>query len=751
MRHRRAFFAVFSACVLAGTFFLPSIRFDNSIEVWFLDEDPAISEYREFKKTYGSDEVIVALVDAGPGGIFQPDFLNRFRNVTLQAEKLEGVKRVTSIGKMDYIGLRNGSEFVVEDLFPRQVSDASEASELRDRFLDMPRWRNRLADSGLRRAILLVEPLHDKLQERRPKLIAEVRECLDRERLNFRLAGMGVMYDRLNRISFRDSLIFATLSYVLLLTIVQVFFRCRQLTVTVAAVMVFSSLAFLDVFGWFGGRFDIVTIVLPTLVMILSIADVNHIFNRFCLNEKALRADREVGLTAVIAEILAPSLFTSVTESIGFASTMFTPIGVFHTFGGFAAFAALAEFAIVMSTVPFLLGHLDPETNFRVHQPFTGLNLNILAGVKRRPGIFVFATVSVILISGWGASLVRIDTYTMGYLLPDDPVRMDSEGIEREFGHYLPIEILLDTGRPLGMQEADILRRLRASETAIEALPFASRCRSLTEVVERMNQIWTDGATQSLEIPASQERIAQSMMLYEGDPDNDLSYLVTDGYRQGRLTVHIPMRSALHLADYRDRIAGILEREFAGSGVNIRFSGYIPLYIRLIDYITRSQAVSFGASLLYIFLVIGLLFRRFSALMWGILPNVTPVLMILGFMGFTGIRLDLATVIIAPITLGIAVDDTIHELFHYYAFLGEGLSREHAIHRCLEDEGPAVISTSLILSLGFSVFAFAHVLSVIYFGGLVALTMIFAFLAELIMLPAMIGLVDRWTKMVPHY
>ncbi len=164
----------------------------------------------------------------------------------------------------------------------------------------------------------------------------------------------------------------------------------------------------------------------------------------------------------------------------------------------------------------------------------------------------------------------------------------------------------------------------------------------------------------------------------------------------------------------------------------------MPLYVRLLDYITTSQVTSFATALLYIFVVIGLLFRRASALFLGIAPNVVPIVFTLGFMGLFGIRLDIATVTIASITLGIAVDDTIHELFRFYQFLDTGLSPRDAIRRCLDMEGTAVICASIILCLGFAILGLASIKSVVYFGLLISLTMIFAFLGELYMLPAMI-------------
>lgn len=742
VKYRAPLFYTFFIFAVLGVYFTKNIKIDNSIELWFLENDLTLTAYNDFKTIYGNDEVIIAMIDAGEKGIFTKDFLNRLKDASLSVEKNSDIRRVLSIGKAPYIGLRGEQDLIVEDLCEGTIENDLSAAEIKRKFHENKLWPKLLADKDMRRAIMIVEPVASKeMDVKRPQLISYVNEKLKEFGFSYKLAGMGVMYDELNRLSLRDSAIFTTISYAILLLTLYILFRSKHLVGITFVVMVFSGLAFIDVYGMFSQNFNMVTIVLPTLIMILCIADVNHIFNRYCLNIKRIAEDREKGITETIEEILAPSLFTSITECIGFASIVFTPIAVLRTFGLFAAYAAIAEYVIVWATVPYMLGLIKPDTTLKMERPFESLNAGILNIVIPHRGKVSLIFIIAIAVSLYGAKMIDVDTYSMGFLYPDNSVRMDSDNIESVYGNYLPLEVRLLTGKNDGVKDPAFLKKVVDTQNELEISAETTKCASVTDVIMRLNQVWTDGKPESYAVPKDSTQVSQLLMLYESDPDGekDLKYMVDKNYKEMRITIRIPMVSAANMKKIEDRVSGILKKNFDGTGVKIIFGGYVPLYVRLLDYITWSQISSFSTALVWIFVVIGILFLRVSALVWGIAPNVVPVVLTLGFMGITGIKLDIATVTIASITLGIAVDDTIHELFHYYIYLEKGMKPVNAIRECLDDEGPAVISTSIVLCLGFSVLGLAGIKSVMYFGLLIALTMLFAFLGELFMLPAMIG------------
>lgn len=746
VRHCAPLFYILVVTVLAGSYFAKDIKIDNSIELWFLEGDETLSAYNEFKKIYGNDEVIISMIDGGEKGIFTPDFLKKLKDASYDIEKNPDIRRVLSIGKSSYIGLQGEQTLVIEDLCEGTIETQAKADEIRKKFFENKLWPKLLADRDLKKAIIIIEPVASaEMDVKRPQIIGYVHDKMKQFGFDYKLAGMGVMYDELNRLSLRDSGVFTTISYLILLMVVYYLFRSKHHVAIIFVVMVLSGLAFIDVYGFFRQNFNMVTIILPTLIMILCIADVNHIFNRYCLSIPQIIKNKEEGLVEVFEEILAPSLFTSVTECIGFASIVFTPIAVLRTFGIFAAYSAMAEYVIVWAAVPYMLKMINPDESIKLARPFESLNKKILDFVFPKRGLVVAAIAVALIASLYGSTIIAVDTYSMGFLKADNQVRSESDSIESVYGNYLPLEVRFLTGKENGVKDPGFLRRLVAAQEEIEKDPEMSKCASMTDVVMRLNQVWTDGKPESYRICDNELQVTQLLDQYVSDPEGerDMKYMADKKYTEARLTIRIPMVSASNMKRIKDKASSILDRAFDKSGVKIIFGGYVPLYIKLLDYITWSQIWSFGSALIWIFIVIGILFMRLSALFWGIAPNVAPVIFTLGFMGVAGIKLDIATVTIASITLGIACDDTIHELFHYYIYLRKGLSSSAAIRECLDDEGPAVISTSMVLCLGFSVLGLASIKSVMYFGLLISLTMFFAFVSELFMLPAMVSYITE--------
>jgi len=228
---------------LLGSYFIKNILIDNSIELWFLENDLTLVAYNEFKTVYGNDEVIISMIDAGEGGIFTPEFLNKLKKASLDIEKNTDIRRVLSIGKAPYIGLRGAQDLIVEDLCEGTIETRLQADEIKKKFFENKLWPKLLADKDMKKAIMIVEPLASKeMDVKRPQMIGYVRDKMNEYGFNYKLAGMGVMYDELNRLSLRDSAVFTTISYALLLLVVYLLYRSKHLVGIIFVIMVVSCL-----------------------------------------------------------------------------------------------------------------------------------------------------------------------------------------------------------------------------------------------------------------------------------------------------------------------------------------------------------------------------------------------------------------------------------------------------------------------------------------------------------------------------
>jgi hypothetical protein len=578
---------------------------------------------------------------------------------------------------------------------------------------------------------------------RRPEIIKAMKDKL--EGLNYRLAGMGVMYDELNQLSMRDSAIFNAVAYGVIAVLVFVLYRSWTFLFMVLGAMFFSGMGFLGAYGLAGQNFNMVTVVLPTLMMILSVSDVAYVYNNFCYNSSKIRQDPEKGLIYVFNEVLSPCLFTSLTNTCGFLALTASSLAVLRVFGLFAGFACMAEYVISMIVAVFILGKITPEDGLKLRRPLEGV---VNWWMERMPRYYRQISLIFVIVMGvaiYGITQLVVDTYSMGFLQESNHVRKDSDYVESVYGNYLPLEIRLLTNEYDGIKNVDFMNRLDKIHHELELIHGVEKAASILDVLKKLNQVWSDGSEEAYKVPVSDFAISQLLMQYDSDPDGDIETMADyPDYKEARLTVRVPMISAAGLREFEREARKVLDKNLAGSNISYKFGGYVPLYSRIISYVTWSQVSSFALAFVFVFAAITILFRRFKALVLVILPNLFPVIFTMGIMGLTGIRLDIATVTIAAIALGIVVDDTIHELFLFYENSRSHMSPVEAIVDALKESGPAVFATSLIYSLGFLFMVFASVKSVVFFGLLLSLTILMALLSELTILPAQICLLRKF-------
>lgn len=744
VKHRNLFFWGMLALIISGLYFALSIGIDNSLEQWFLEKDETLIAYREFKQQYGNDEILLALIDCRDEGMFSQAMLNRIYEASIEIENdTYNFRRVLSVGVAPYIGLK-GDELIVEDLMLSKVSSEQEAEKIRERFFDDPFKKRVLQSDQSHYAIIIAEPVAtDDMDVRRPEIIAAFQEKL--QGFDYKLAGMGVMYDELNRLSMQDGGIFNAAAYVIISLLIYLLYKSKTFLAMVVLAMLLSGASFLGFYGFFDQHFNMVTIVLPTLIMILSVADVAYVYNNFCYNSKYIKNNKEEGLKKVFSEVLPPCFFTSLTNAFGFSALTVSSLSVLRVFGLFAAFAALAEFFVSMTVAVFMLGRLELKDTVTMKRPFASFVSRWMDIMPRYAKYIVFYFIITSFLAITGVSILNIDTYSMGFLSETNQVRKESDYIEANYGNYLPLEIKLMTGKRDGIKTVDFMTRLDKTHSSLEKHPEIEKTASILDVLKKLNQVMSDGSWETYRVPEADFAISQLIMLYESDPDNDLEFMTDPPrYTQVRLTARVPMVSAAGLKDYEKIVNNIVTEHFQDSDVTWQFGGYVPLYARIINYVTWSQLSSFALAFVLVFGAVIVLFKKLRAFLLVVAPNLYPVFMTMGLMGLTGINLDIATVTIAAVTMGIVVDDTIHALYLFYDPQRSHMTPVEAAIDSLKEAGPAIMATSVIYSLGFLFMLFASIKSISFFGLLLSFTIVMALVAELTILPAQICYLEKF-------
>ncbi|MBF0452398.1 MAG: MMPL family transporter [Candidatus Magnetomorum sp.] len=723
-------------------FFLKDIKIDNSLEVWFLKNDPALVNYNEFKDIYGNDEVIIAWIKPEKS-LYDQDFIHKMYEISQKMEAYALINRIVSITKAPYIDSK-GMDLIVEDMVNKKPDASFSSEKLKEKLFSNPLWKKLIFNTDRSATVMLIEPVAGQdMDAERPQIIAFVKAALNG--MNYKLAGMGVVYEELNRISLKDTSLFSSLAYIILIAALFIFFRKVSILLVATLTIIYSSLIFLGIFGMCGQSFNMFSAILPTLIIILCLADIIHVFSHY---EKAKPGPNR--LQSTLYYVLVPCLFTTVTTGIGFSALVSSPMAVLKSFGLFASIGVfLSYFVAIICSAAILARQKHAET---VHIHAKSKNdfldtiiekINVL--VQRHYKSIVILGLGLVFICILGVIKIEVDTFSMNFLLESNSVKKDSYFFEKDYGYYVPLEVRLAPKSSDGVKDPAFLKKLSILQKDLDNESELAKSTSIADIIKQLNKVLTENTDESYKIPDTKEAVAQELLLYEMDKDNDISYFVDTMYKETRLTIRIPMESSKDMAQkiqlVRSKIRGIFQ-----DSVSITFGGYIPLYVKMMEYIMQSQIRSFLIAFVIIFVMIGFLFRSFSVVLTGIIPNLLPIFITLGFMGLTGINLDIATVTIAAIAIGISVDDSIHFIFMYTMQRKKGKTVNQAIDITLKTSGKAIVTTSLLLISGYLIMIFASVKSVIFFGLLIGVTMVSALICDLILLPSILLLFAGFVK-----
>jgi len=740
---RGRWFVVLALAALAvgGGVMAGGVGVDNSLETWFLEGDPTVEAYRQFQRDFGNDEVAVIALHH-PEGVFRTPFLERLVALTAAIEAVDGVHRASSLAAVDDIQ-SDAFTLQVGPLMPEVPADPAACEALQARVMGDPLLAGRLISRDAKTALIVAQMADaTDMDVRRDAVLAQVAEVIDGELagsgIRARTAGLGVVYDALNRISTRDSTLFMSLCYVLVIGVLILLFRRLGPVIVALAVVLVTMLVVMGLYGAAGLDVNMITMVLPTIVVIVGVADSIHVLFHVA-EERGTRFD-PARVRRALGFILLPCLFTSLTTAVGFASLVTARTEVIRQLGLFAAGGVLVAFAVTFAVAAAALTseRFAPRPRDAGEGPLPrALAAICRLSVAHRGPVLGLAGV-LVLLSAYGVSQVRVDTFSIGFLKASHPVRVDSDTIEEEFGYYVPMEFTVEASGPDGVRDPELLARVDAWQRSMEDDTRVSWTAGLPDVVKRLNQVLRDGRPEDFAVPESGAALEQALLLYESDPDNDMVHLTDAAGRRVRVTAGVKMTTAREFLELMDDLTASGEAILGSHGA-IQRTGYLPLYCQIIDYIVQSQISSFSLAFAVIFALMVLVFRSLRLGALSVLPNTFPIFLTLGLMGIARIHLDLATVTIAAVVIGIVVDDTIHFLYRYRVELAaSGGDHERAAERTCATAGAAMTATTLILAAGFGVLCLASVKSVIYFGLLTSTAMLAGLLGDLVIMPALL-------------
>ena len=340
-----------------------------------------------------------------------------------------------------------------------------------------------------------------------------------------------------------------------------------------------------------------------------------------------------------------------------------------------------------------------------------------------------------------GLRWLRVDTNHINFFAKDHPLSRSATLIDEELSGIYSFNIQLE-GEPDSMKSPDALRRMEELRVRLQKLPFVRKVVSVADYVKRVNRELNDGTESAAVVPVGADAIAQELFVFglSDEGRRELDRVVASDYSRAQISVRLASMSSDLVFEQINRAEEEARAVFQGSGITTTVTGSGHIFATLDHYIVVSQLSSFGTAFLTVFGVIFVVFRSARYGVLAIIANALPVCAVLGVMGWLGISLNVATVMVASVALGIVDDDTIHFISRYRREVAAGASTDDAITAATLHEGRASLTTAIVNSCAFAVLLASEYRPSAWFGGLLSLTMAVAFLAEVFVLPATIKL-----------
>lgn len=739
-------FIVAGALVLAPRANITDI--DNDLTAWFSRSDPVYQEYERFQQEFGGTRnLIIALEAPSRERLFTRDTFERLEAITTDIERVRAVDRVSSLANATVVDARPASSVEEDELLDVRplIDDLGRLTpaEVGQRALDDELLRGDLiSEDGTTTSVVVIFD-EDRIDDVRAEVLAEIRRIVaDRAPPDFGryFNGSIEISEEYNRVTLANQERYTPPILLLTLLALYLMFRSWRRTLLTMVAVAVSLLWTLGLYSLLGFTYNVLSSMIVPLVVVLAVADDVHIVQHF--DSERRRGTARDAFLSTVSHLLAPLLGASGTTALGMASLATSDVVAVREFGLGAAVGVMVDFAISIVFVPTLLAWLRPEAAPPPQESwFTRPLLAIGRFAVRRAGLVLGAGVIVCLVSLAGLSRLRVDTNHINFFAADHPLSRSAAVIDTRLSGIYSFQILLEGGAD-AVHRPDALRRMDQLQTELRALPFVRKVTGLPDYVRRVHAEIGGGHG---ELPASADMIAQELFVFTlaDEGRREMARVATSDFSKTHLTVKLASMSS-DLVFEQIRVAqGLADRAFDGSGIRPTVTGSGRLFSMLDHYLVTSQISSFATAFVTVFAVIFAIFRSWRFGLLAIVPNLLPVLAIFGVMGWVGISLNVATIMLASVALGIVDDDTIHFISRYRRETRDGASTPAAIEAAVTHEARASLTTAVINSLAFAVLAFSTYKPTAWFGEMLALTMITAFLAELFLLPATITLLPR--------
>ena len=759
--------------VLALATQLPNVTFDTSTEGFFSEDNPIRVDYDAFRERFGSDTQTLIVVR--PPEVFDLDFLEKLRafHEALENEVPLVVEVTSLINARETRG--EGDELIVGELLEDWPASEAELTALKQRVMANPLYVDFLISENGRITTVVIEseaysglgtsegfddfddaPAADGEKpvyltgEEIESIVTAIYDVAARHRapdFELHVTGTLVMTQDMQEEMRSDMALFTGLALLLIGCFLAVLFRRLAGVVLPIVTVVLSVIMTLSLMIMAGIPITLTTQILPSFLLAVGVGGSVHILAIFYQAQRRGES-KEDAIAFALGHSGLAVVMTSLTTAGGLVSFTAADLQPIAHFGYVAPTGVLVALALTLVLLPALIAvfPMRSEPASGASRPALTQRIVVRVGAfaTRHAGATIGVWAALLCVALVGTTLIRLSHSPYAWFPENHPTRVASDLVNDEMNGSLFIEFLVDSGRENGLHDPDLLRRLddireRAAETRSNEM-YVGKTLSIVDVVKEIHQALNENQTAYHAVPDDPQLVAQELLLFENSGSDDLEDVVDPSFQVGRVTMKLPFLDAVNFPPLYDMLRAEVN-EALGDRAEFTLTGLGVLAGETIVSVMHSMLRSYAIALAVICPMLILLIGNLRLGLVAVIPNLAPIVLALGLMGWTGMPLDSLTMLIGSIAIGLAVDDTIHFMHNFRRYYAKSGDVETAVRETLMTTGQALLFTSLVLSSGFFLYWFATMLLLHNFGLLTAFTIIAAFLADVLLAPALMVLV----------
>ncbi len=743
--------------VLLTAFFLvraSTLKFNGAFEIWFFDNDPAMHRLHTFKESFGNDQFVYILAETE--GVFSPETAATLKHMAGELEQtVPYLRDLNWVGNAEHISA-SGNTVTIRELLEDIPADPQENEKRLALALAEKDFVDRYISRDGNAAGILLEletyPEGHIVPPPSTQVAMAVLKVLDKPEyagLKLHVVGHPVFETRYNEVAGSETPKFFALCILVQAILLFIFTKSLRGVIIPIVIVTLSFLWTLGTISLLGFDLDLMIIGLPVMLICVGIGDAMHAiadYNHFA----AQGLSRRDALLRSIGRVGLPCLLTSLTTAIGFFSFSAAPIKPFLHLGLYLPAGVFYAFLLTLLLVPvfYSFGANKPASSAKRGREMV-LPGKILEALHRlvtqRPKAVLLAFTLCMAAGVAGTFLVQVESNPTKFLTKRVPLRQDVEYVDQRMAGSSGLEIVVDTGRPDGIKNLDVLRGIERIAGALENDPLVHKSFSIVDVLKKMRRALHGDNSTFYALPDNQAAIPEYLALYEMSGGDQMDKVVSFDGSKARINLQT---KTLGSSETRQLIQEIdaLSAKFFGTDIAVSTTGFVDIAKTLNDNMATAQTRSIALAFIMITVVMMITLRSIPLGLISMVPNIMPVFMILGLLGFTGIYMDTILMSVSAMIIGVAVDDTIHFFIHFRREFTRTGRYAEAIGKTLHTVGRPIMFTTVTLSLGFLVLACSVMVGWIKIGILAGIAFVWALVADLIFAPALLMLLTPLGK-----